>query len=272
MVHPSEKLANHHAYDAQSFGSANQTSELFEHGVQTGPGADLESFACKLIEFFAQGSARQVAISPAPDVLQSADEMKMAELNDPFLGCAEPDNSRNLVGDRGSDAAAYVSGNGCEGLRPALHVLSAGQQHRIEKNSSILTAWLDRHHIQDPVFSPKAKVKSVQEQNQRSSGQPNTPRARSEFAQLSPKTAAQSLVGKAVPWSERFQCAPVQKDGFEPLRMGSPRLAPPPFVADPPRTLAMTALTTSRTEVINFRTATWRFRVPGMHARELHTN
>src|SRR5512145_3269104 len=118
MVDPSEKLANDHAYDAQSFCSPNQTSELFEHGVQTGTGADLESFACKLIELFAQGSTRQVAVSPAPDVLQSADEMKMAELNDPTLGCAEPDYSRNLVGDRGWDAPAYVSGNGCECLRP----------------------------------------------------------------------------------------------------------------------------------------------------------
>ena len=272
MVDPSEKLANDHAYDTQSFGSANQTSELFEHRVQTGPGADLESFACKLIELFAQGSARQVAVSPTPDVLQSADEMKMAELNDPSLGGTEPDNSRNLVGDRGSDAPAYVSGNGCECLGPALHVLSAGQQHRIEKDSSILMARLECHHIQDPIFSSEAEVKSVQDQNQGSSGQPNTPRSRFEFAQLLPKTTAQSLMGNAVLWSESFQCAPIQKNCFEPLRMCSPRLAASTFVADSPRTVAMTALTTSRTEVINFRPATWRFRVRRMHARELHTN
>ena len=272
MVHPSEKLANDHAYDAQSFRSPNQTSELFENGVQTGSGADLESFACKLIKLFAQGSARQVAVSPAPDVLQSADEMKMAELHDPTLAGTEPDNPRNLVGDRGSDAPVYVGGDGCECLRPARHVLSAGQEHRIEEDSSILMARLECHHIQDPIFSSKAKVKSVQDQNQGSSGQTQNARSRYELAQRSPKTPTQSLMSKAVAWCESFQCAPVQKDCFERLRMCSPRLAPSTFVADPPRTLAVTALTTSRTEVINFGLATWRFRVPRMHARELHTN
>lgn len=271
-VYPSEKLANDHAYDTQSFGSANQTPELFEHRVQMRPSADLESFACQLVELFAQGPARQVAVSPAPDVLQSADEMKMAELNDPSLGCAKPDNSRNLVGDRGSNALSYGSGDGGQCLRPALHVLSAWQEHRIEEDGSILTARLDCHHIQDPIFSTEAEVKSVQDQNQMSSWQAQTARSRCELAQLSPKTAAQSLVGKTIPWSESFQCAPVQKYCFEPLSRCSPRLAAATFVADPPRTLAITALTTSRTEVINFCSATSRFRVPRIHARELHIN
>ena len=92
MVDPSEKLANDHAHNAQSFCSANQTPELFEHGVQTGAGADLESLPCKLIELFAQGSASQPAVSPSAAVLQAADEMKMAELNDPALAGAELDN------------------------------------------------------------------------------------------------------------------------------------------------------------------------------------
>jgi hypothetical protein len=272
MVHPSEKLANDHAYDAPLFGSANQTSELFEHGVQTGPGVDLESFACKLIELFAQGSARQVAVSPAPDVLQSADEMKMAELNDPSLALSKPDNSRNLVGNRGSDAALYVSGNGCECLSPALHVLSAGQQHRIEEDGSILMARFDRHHIQHPVFSSEAEVKSVQEQNQGPFWQAQRPRLRYESAQLSTKTAAQTLTGKAVAWSESFQCPPVLQNLFQTSGTCSRRLASSTFVVNSPRTLALTALTTSRTEVINFGSATWGFRVPRMHARELHTN
>lgn len=272
MVHPSEKLANDHAYDAQSFCSPNQTSELFEHGVQTGSGADLESFACKLIKLFAQGSARQVAVSPAPDVLQSADEMKMAELNDPSLGCTELDNSRNLVGDRGSDAPAYVSGDRGEDLRPARHVLSAGQEHRIEEDSSILMTRLECHHIQDPIFSSKAKVKSVQEQNQGSSGQTQTPRSRYELAQRSPKTPTQSLTGKAIAWSKSFQCAAIEQDCFERSMTYSLGLASSPFLVNSPRTLAATALTTSRTEVINFGLATWRLRVPRMHARELHTN
>lgn len=50
MIHPAEKLANDHANDTQLFGLANQTSELFDDGIQTRSGSDLESFACKLIE------------------------------------------------------------------------------------------------------------------------------------------------------------------------------------------------------------------------------
>ena len=272
MVDPSEKLPNNHAYDAQSFRSPNPTSELFEHGVQTGSGADLESFACKLIKLFAQRSALQVAVSPAPDVLQAADEMKMAELHDPTLAGTELDNSRNLVGNRGSDAPAYLSGNGCECLRPARHVLSAAQQHRIEEDGAILMTRLECHHIQDPIFSSKAEVKSVQEQNQGSSGQAQTPRSRYELAQRSPKTPTQSLTGKAIAWSKSFQCAAIEQDCFERSMIYSLGLGSSPFLANSPRTLAVTALTTSRTEVINFGLATWRFRVPRMHARELHTN
>ena len=51
-------------------------------------------------------------------------------------------------------------------LSPALHVLSPWQDPGAEQDGSILMAWLDRHRIQDPIYSPKAKVKSVQDQHQ----------------------------------------------------------------------------------------------------------
>lgn len=272
MVDPSEKLANDHAHNTQCFRLAHQTPELLKHGVQTGPLADLESLTYKLVEFFAQGSSSQPAVSPSSAVLQSADEMEMAELHDPTLAGAEPDDSRNLVGDRGSDASLYGSGYGPDGLRPTANILSAGQKHRVEKDGSILLARLERHYIQDPIFSSKAEVKPVQDQNQRSSWQAQTPRSRYELSQRSTKTATQPLTGKTIAWSESFQCASVQQDCFERSRTRSLRLSPSPFLANSPRTLAVTALTTSRTEVMNFGSATWRFRVPRMHARELDTN
>lgn len=272
MVNPSEKLANDHADDAQFLGLANVMVEPFEHGSQTGSVGEIERFAGKLIELFAQGSAGQVAVSPAPDVLQSADEMEMAELHDPALAGTQLDNSRNLVGDRGPDASVNGGGNGFEYLRPALHILSARQQDRVEEDGSILMARLDRHHIQDPVFSSKAKVKSVQDQHQRSSWQAQTPRSRYKLPQRSTKTPTQPLRGKAVAWSQIFQRAAIQQYCFENSRTCSPRLAAAPLLVDSPRPLALTALTTSRAEVINFGLATWGFRVPRMHARELHTD
>jgi hypothetical protein len=67
-----------------------------------------------------------------------------------------------------------------------------------------LMARLDRHHIQDPVFSSKAEIKSVQDQNQGSSWQAQSPRSRYEVSQGSTKTPTQALMGKSVAWRESF--------------------------------------------------------------------
>lgn len=270
MVDTPEKLPNDHAHDAQACCLTNKIPEFFEHGLQLGAIGQLQSSPDLLVKRFAQGSVCQSVIASASAVLQSADEMKMAELYDPTLARAQPDYPRNLVGDRGPDASVNGGGDRCECLRPALHVLSPWQKHRIEEDGSILMARLDRHLIQDPVFSSKAQVKSVQDQ--RSSRQSNTPRSRYELPQLSPITAAEALRGKVVARGENFQCEPVHENFFQTSRTCSPRLVSSMFVPNSPRTLALTALTTPRTEVINFRSVTLRFRVPRVHARELHTD
>jgi hypothetical protein len=272
MVDPSEKLSNDHAHDTQSFCLAKAIVELSEYGSEPMAIGKFESFAGQLIERLAHGSSMQSAISSAAAVLQSTDEMKMAELNDPAPGCTELDNTGNLVGDRGSDAFVYGRRNCRECVRPTLHVLSACSQHGVEEDGLILMARLDRHHIQDPVFSSKAKVESVQDQNQGSCWQAHSPRSRCELSQISTKPPTQPLRSKAIAWSESFQSASVYKHRFESSRTRSLWFAATPFFADSPRTLALTALTTSRTEVINFGSATLRFRVPRMHARELHTD
>ena len=211
MVDPPEKLSNDHAYDAQGFCLPNKLPEFFEHGLQPGAIGQLESLADMLVKRLAQGSAMQSAIASAAALLQSADEMKMAELHDPAMVCAEPDNSGNLVGDRSPDPFVYRGGNGCECVRPTPHVLSAWLEHRIEKDGAILMARLERHHIQNPIFPSKSEIKSVQEQNQRSSWQAQFPRSRYELPQRSTKPPTQPLRGKAIAWSESFQCASVHK-------------------------------------------------------------
>lgn len=269
MVDPSEKLSNDHAHDAQSCCLANKMPQFFEHGLQAGAIGQLQSLPDMLVKRFAQGSAFQSAIASTSAVLQSTDEMKMAELHDPAPACTEPDNAGDLVGDRGTDASVKGGGNGCECLRPALHVLSPWQEHRIEEDGSILMARLDRHYIQDPVFSSKAEVKSIQDQNQGSSGQSQSPRSRYEVSQGSTKTATQTLRGNSVTWRESFQRAAIEQYCLQNSRTRSPRLAAAPFLADSPRPLALTALTTSRTELMDCGLATRRFRVARMHAREL---
>jgi hypothetical protein len=272
MLDPPQKLPNDHAHDAQACRLPNKMSQFVEHGLQPGAIGQLQSLPDLLVKRFAQGSVCQVAIAPASAVLQSADEMEMAELYDPAPGCAEPDNSGNLVGDRGPDVSVNGGGDRCECVRPALHVLSARQENRIEEDGSILMTRLDCHQIQDPVFSSKAEVKSVQDQHQWSSWQAQNPRSRYELSQTSTKTPTQSLTGKTVAWGESFQCACVEQHGLQSSTTSSPRLAAAPFLANSPRPLALTALTTSRTEVIDFGFATGRFRVARMHARELDTD
>ena len=137
MVDPPEKLSNDHAHDTQSCCLPNAIVELSEHGSEPRAIGKLESLTGQLIEGLAQRSAMKSVIASAAAVLQSADEMKMAELNDPALACAEFDNTGNLVGDRGTDTSVYRGRNGCEGVRPPLHVLSAFAQHRIEEDRSI---------------------------------------------------------------------------------------------------------------------------------------
>ena len=272
MIDPSEKLSNNHAHDTQSCCLGDAMLELSEHGSEPRTVGKFERLAGQLVESLAQRSAMESVIASTSAVLQSADEMKMAELNDPALACAEFYNSGNLVGDRGPDTSVYGGRDGCEGLRPTLHILSAFAQHRIEEDGSILMTGLDRHHIQNPILPSKAKIKSVQDQNQRSFWQVQTPRPRCELSQRCTKPPTQPLRSKAIASSESFQCACVHEHCLQSSRMYSLTFAASSFLADSPRTLALTALTTSGTEVINFCSATARFRVPRMHARELHTD
>jgi hypothetical protein len=271
MVDPSEKLPNDHAHDAQSCCLANKISEFFEHGFEPGTIGQLESLADVLVERFAQGSALQSAISSASAGLQSADEMKMAELHDPALAGAQPDNSRNLVGDRGPDASVNGGGNGCECLRPTLQVFSARQQNRIEEDGSILMARLDRHHIQNPIFSSKAEVKSVQDQNQGSCGQAQNARSRYKPPQGLTTTVRHRLTRKARARCQTLQGSALYQDCFQKRGRSAPRLASPFLSADAPCTFATAALAMSSTEVMNFGSATQRFRVQRIHARELST-
>ena len=272
MVDPPEKLANNHPHDTQSLCLAEPIVQLSDDGSEPRTVGKIESLSGKLIERFARGSAMQSAISSAAAVLQPADKMKMAELNDPALRDAQLYNSGNLVGDGGSDAFVYRGGNRCEHVSPALHILSAWPQHRIEEDRPILMAWLERHHVQNPIFALKPEIQSVQDQHQRSCWQAQTARSRYEVLQVSSKPPTQPLRSKAVASSESFQRSSLYKHCLQSSKTHSLTFAPTSFLADSPRTMAITSLTTSRTKVINFRSATLRFRVPRMHARELHTD
>jgi len=272
LVDPPEKFPNDHAYDAQSCCLAHKVPQLSEHGFQLGTVGELQSLASKLVERFPQGSSSQPAISSASAILQAADEMKVAELHDPALSAADPDNSRNLVGDRGADAAAYVSRDCRDRLRPATQVLPPWEQQRIEEDCSILTTRLDCHQIQHPIFSSKPEVNSVHHQNQRACRQAQNARAGHKPPQRLTTTVTRRLICKASARRQTLHGSCLHQNGFQKPRRVSPTLAPSFLSANAPGVLATAALPTSRTEPVDFRSATRRFRVRRIHARELATD
>jgi hypothetical protein len=207
------------------------------------------------------------ASSSAP--LQLADEMKMAQLHDPALAPGNPDDPPNVVGDRRADPSLYPGGNCRECARPAPHVLPAWEKHRIQEDRSILTARFDGHQIQDPVLSLKPEVQSVEKQNQRPCRQAQSARSRYEVAQRLTTTVSQRLTCKTSARGESFQSSPLHQDCFQKPGRTSPTLAASLLLANPPRTLALRALTTSRPKTVDFGSATGRVRVRGIHAREL---
>lgn len=272
MVDPPEKLPNDHAHDTQSCCFPNKMPQLVEHGLQPGAIGQLQSLADLLVKRFAQGSVCQVAIASASAVLQSADEVKMAELNDPALGCAKFYNSGNLVGNRCPDPFVYRGRNGRERVRPTLHVLSAWLQHRIEKHRSSSMAGFERHHIQNPIFSSKSKIQPVQDQNQRSFWQTQNPSSGHKPPHGLTPTVSHCLLRQASARRQSLQQSPLHQNGFQQSRSISPTSSASSLYADAPGPLATAALTTSRSKAINFRSATTRFRVQRIHARELATD
>jgi hypothetical protein len=64
----------------------------------------------------------------------------------------------------------------------------------------------------------------------------------------------------------------LHQNGLQHTGRISPTLAASFLWADAPRPLAATALTTSRTEAMDFCSATWRFRVQTIHARQWATD
>lgn len=272
VVYSSEKLSNDHAHHPQACCSANKTAQVFEHVLQPWTIGKLESFSDMLVKRFAQPSALQSAIASASAVLQAADEVEMAELHDPALALAEPDNSGNLVGDRGSDPSVYPSRDCRDRLRPTTKILPARQEHRVEKEGSIVMTRLYGHLIKDPIFSSKAEIKSVQDQNQGSSGQAQSARSRYKPPQGLTPTVSHRLLRKANARRQTLHTSSLHQNGFQQIRRIAPTLAPSFLFADAPRPLAMAALTASRTEAVYFRPATWRFHVQRIHARELATD
>ena len=272
MIDPPEKFTDRHAHHARSHWLRNEPLQPLEHPSQACAVREFQRLAGELVERLSYRSSYQFALSSSSAALQLADEVKMAQLHDPALPRGQRDHASNIVRYRGADAPVYSCRNGCECLRPAAYVLSPGKKQRVQEHRSVFVARLHSHEVQDPMAVPKPEVKSVHKKDQRPWRQAQSSRSRDELAQGLTKTVRQGLRCKTGARSKTFQSLPLQQDGLQESGRSSPRLAASPLSADPPRTLAMAALTPSRTEAMNFCSATGRVRVRRIHARELATD
>lgn len=272
MVDPPQKLPDRHADHARSHRFLNKSFEPLEHRLQAWTVRHFQRLTGEPVKGLSHGSAYQFAFASSSAPLQLADEMEMTQLHDPALPHSQPDDPSNVVGDRGADTSVNPGGDRRECLRPALYILPAWQKHRIEEERSILTARFDGHQVQDPMVSPKTKVQSVENQDQRPCRQAQSARSRYELVQGLTKPVPQRLRRKTSARHETFQSSPLHQDCIQKPGRTSPRLASSFLSADAPCALAMAALTTSRTEAMDFRSATRGFRVRRIHARELSTD
>lgn len=272
LIGPPEKLPDCHADHARSHRFVNELLQPLEHRFQAWTVRHFQRLAGEPVKGLSHGSACQFAFPSSSAPLQLADEMEVTQLHDPALACSQPDNPPNVVGRRGTDASVYPDGNRPECVRPALYILPAWQKHRIEENRSILTARFHGHQIQDPMVSLKPEVQSVENQDQRPCRQSQSARSGHQPPQGLTTTVPQRLRRKAGARRETLQCSPLHQDCFQKPRPISPALAASSFLADPPCPLALRTLTTSRPKAMDFGSATRRFRVRRIHARELATD
>jgi hypothetical protein len=271
LIGSSEKLPDYHAHNARAHWVSHELLQPLEHRFQAWTVRQLQRLASKPVEGLSHGPAYQFAFSSSSAPLQLTDEMKMTQLHDPALSRSQPDDPPNVVGDRGTDVPAYPGGNRSECLRPTPHILPAGKKQRVEERCSILMAWFDTHQVQDPMLSSKPKVQSVENQDQRPCWQPQSTRLGNEALEGLMKTITQCSRREVASRGEGLQRPPSNQHCSQNSRGRSPALAAPFFLADTPRTLAMVALSTSRSKAMNFGSATTRFRVRRIHARELAT-
>jgi len=269
LVGASEKLSHHHAGTDSITRFPGKLIQTLKDALEPGTIGKLQGLTGELIANFTHISACDFSFSPSPVALQLADEMKMTQLQGPaFLGGQRGD-APNLVGHQRSYVLLHSGCNGADGLRPATDFLPTGKKQRVQENSAVLMAGFQSHQIQHPRTSVEAKVKTIDQKNQRS-WQLHRSGVGHKTTHNVVKPVAQRPVRKTVVASCKvFQCPPLQQNCLQQSNRRSPMTTTSPFLPCSPGALAVAALATTRSKAMNFCPTTARFRMQRLHAREL---
>lgn len=269
LIGASEKLPNHHAGTHGATGLIDKFFEAPQNPPKLATIGKLQCLAGKLVTGFTHVSASDGPLCSSPIALQLADEMKMAQLQDPAPACGERGDAPDLVGNQRSYALLHGDRNGADALRPVPDLFSTGKKQRIEENRTVLMTGFERHQIQHPRTTLEAKVEPV-DQNSQWPWQLHSPGAGYKTKHEPMKTVAQGPLRKTmVITCKVFQRPAIYQNGLQQAGRRSPRMTATPFLPNSPGTLAAAASTTARTEPIDFGPTTPRFRVQRFHAREL---
>lgn len=269
LIGTSEKLPHHHAGAGSTARLTDRFFQTLKDPIELGTVGKLQCLTGKLVAKFTHGSAYDLSLSPSPVGLQLADEMKMAQLQDPAFVHGQRGDAPNLVGHQSLNALLRSDRNGVDGLRPTTDLLPTRKKQRVQEESVVLMTGFQRHQIQHPRTSVETKVKPVDQKDQWPCWHTQGARSRHELVHSPTKTVTQGLRSKPSTWSKTLQSSSLQQHCVQKSGRSTPTLAASFFSADAPRALAMAALTTPRAETINFDSTTGRFRVRRIHAREL---
>ena len=267
-----EKLPHHHAGTDSTAGLTDEFFQTPKDPLKLATVGKLQCSTGELIAGFTHVSAFDGSLSGSPIALQLADEMEMTQLQGPTSICSQRCNAPDLIGDYGPNALLYSQGNGVDGFQPAIEILTTREKQGVEEKSVISMTRFERHEVKYPRSSVETKVKAVDQQHQWACGHTQGTILRHNAAQGVTKTMTQGLRSQLGAWRETFQSSSFQQHRIYKTGRGSPTLAASLFSADSPRPLAMAALTTPRAEAVNPGSATKRFRVQRIHARELDTD
>jgi hypothetical protein len=269
LIGPSEKFSDYHADTDRTARLTDQLAQTLKGPLELGTIGKLQCLTGKLIANLTHVSACDFFLSSSSVAMQLADEMEMTKLQDPAFLDGQRGDASNLVGNQGAYTLLYFDRYGVDGLRPAIDLFPTGKKQRVEENSAALMTRPQGHQVQHLRTLVEAKVKTVDQKDERPSQFYNS-RARHKTTHELMKPVAQGPMRKTVVTARQiFQRVPLQKNGLQQFERRSPWTPSKLFLPDSPRSFAVTAPTAARTKTVHFGPATMRFRMQRLHAREL---
>lgn len=269
MVDISKKLPDSHAHLARRQWLSNCEPQATEGSSKRRTVGKLQSLTGELIESFSDFPAGQGLFASTSSTLQLADEMEVTELQHPAILASQRLHAPEVVCHQGPNATLGLGCNSFKDLPPDHGVLPAREQEGVHKDSIILITGFKRHQIQHPREPSEAKPQPIDQQDQVSCGIISDSRAGQKAIQGLAEAVTEALGCKTTATCVASKRVFPNQDPVQQV-FGIAAMWPASFLSTyPPRPSTTAALFAPGTKTVKFGPTTGRFRVQGIHAREL---